>query len=201
MPSLGNINIAIAIACALLAPWPALAAAPPQPASPCARALRAAPADRSAGQAAPRKKINPNGLRDPCGMADADTDSRIANNAGLSQEETLSRIDAAVEWNRRLADDPQHDLPWWAPARATAAAADQSPDGMDSWRQRRAADQVAASLDVRRPWPWQEQAAMPAVPEPHTYALWLAGLALLAARARRRRPPPSGGKAPPAARR
>ncbi|OEZ61607.1 PEP-CTERM sorting domain-containing protein [Duganella sp. HH105] len=193
------------VICALFSPWMARAAAPQNGA--CVLALKAPPAVRPAGQAAPalkppepkqRQKINIDFLYDPCSMTDAERDSGQAEKLALSREQLLEEYESWMEWNRRQPGGTPAGM-WWfstlqAPPPSPSAGTVQALDWLSG-------QPVLLSMVTRQGGePWLEQVeTLPAVPEPQGYALWLAGLGCVALAAGRRRL--SGGKARPAARR
>lgn len=167
-----TLRIAVVIY-ALSPPWAALAAdLLPSPASQYGSCALTAPqtedakTDKKPGQppAAPRKprnKIDINWISDPCNLVDTEHQDEEVRNDGMSPTQRLTLYEDVMEWNRRRAGTDQPQL-WWPIA---------PPSG-------RADGQLLLG-----PGPGQ---ALPAVPEPSAYGLWLAGLALLAAAARRR---------------
>lgn len=193
------------VVCALFSPWLARAAAPQNGA--CMLALKAPPAVRPDGQAAPatkppepkqRKKVNIDFLYDPCSMTDAERDSGQTEKLMLSRDQLLQEYENWMEWNRRQPGGTPAGM-WWfstlqAPHASPGAATMQALDSLSG-------QPVLLPMVTRQGGqPWLEQVeTLPAVPEPQGYALWLAGLGCLALAARRRRL--SGGKAQRAARR
>lgn len=190
------ISRTVVVACALLSPIPAFAAAPPatQPqAGACALALQAPPAaqpdqpDQPAEpKPQPHKKININFLFDPCSMTNAERDTQQADKVAMSRDQLLQEYESWMEWNRQHGDGNARQESWWSGALQelppTAGPGATQPTG---W----VPGALAALPMVTRngSQPWLEAAEpLPAVPEPPGYALWLAGLACLAVAARRR---------------
>lgn len=181
------------------------AAQPPreaQPTSACALALHNDAQTPPAQPAAPPPaKVNMDFLYDPCQLSDTEKDSDIANNEGEPPKDDYAPAEDWVEWNRMQADN--NGVALLLPFSNTygVPGADGQAGNADAWWQRQPDDVLAMRQQALR-WHQPDSAgAAPAVPEPATVFLWLAGLPLLALAAWRRRVPLSCGTAPPAARR
>ncbi|MBV6319938.1 PEP-CTERM sorting domain-containing protein [Duganella sp. HSC-15S17] len=96
-----------------------------------------------------------------------------------------------MAWNRSQGGGAPAGVWWFDTPQPPSQANAGPPSGL--------AALPLALRDGRHPW-LAQGGALPAVPEPATYLLWLAGLGLLALAARRQNGI-SGGKGRPAARR
>lgn len=187
----------IAVACALLSPVLAFAAAPPAAQTQtgaCALALQgpptvqptAQPKQPAQPQQQPHKKININFLFDPCSMTNAERDTQQADKVAMSRDQLLQEYESWMEWNRQHGDGGARQESWWSGTLqelppTSGPGATQPTDWVPS---------ALATLPMvtrNGSQPWLEVAGpLPAVPEPSRYALWLAGLACVAVAARRR---------------
>lgn len=196
--------------CGLLSSWTAFAAAaaapqaqsqPQQRQAPpgaCALALRQAGPDNAPTRPQAHKKADFDSLFAPCKMNNMEREDDVSNNEGESPEDRYSKIDEWMELYRRQGAENEHALAWMP--------TDDYQQFSEEYRRRQnAVGWRLTAIEGRRDGQtgtWNEETGnLPAVPEPQTYAMWLAGVALLAAVGTRRRAKSSAGKAPPAARR
>ncbi|NVD73957.1 PEP-CTERM sorting domain-containing protein [Duganella sp. BJB488] len=182
-----------AIVCALLAPLTAPAAGLPAGSSqygscPLAQPPQAgAPAKPPAGKkpAKPPRKINIDVVYDPCRMVDAGRAADEALNDGLSPTQRLALYEEVMEWNRHQSGVDQSEA--WRRLPSRPGAADDADYGLPrtdwppGWVAATAAGRAEQRLALAA------DSAPPPVPEPYSYTMWLAGLALLALARRRAR--------------
>lgn len=169
------------------------AAAPPSAPSQYGSCPLAQPPEAEAAAAPPaakppakqRGKINLDRLYDPCRIADAKHNVDEAPNDGLSPEQRLELYQDVMEWDRHEGKGAQPES-WWrlgsssGPGNGAGEGAPRT-DWLPGWT---VPPPAAAAAD--RQWPPESGTNLPAVPEPYSYPMWLAGLALLALAGRHR---------------